>query len=127
VPGADQQRPADLLARDFTAPAPNRRWVADITYVDTFPGFNGKVRKQVIDDGFFFYCYAVFHHRGGQAGIPWCRYRAAGKRKALQAAIAREPPTIVRGVKSPWEYADAEERLGDGEAWPVEIAMVTQH
>ena len=32
-PGAGGQRPADLLERDFTAPAPNRRWVADITYV----------------------------------------------------------------------------------------------
>jgi putative transposase len=32
-------RPGDLLARDFTAPAPNRRWVADITYVPTWTGF----------------------------------------------------------------------------------------
>jgi putative transposase len=33
VPGpAGQVRPSDLLERDFTAPAPNRRWVADITY-----------------------------------------------------------------------------------------------
>ena len=32
-------RPADLLERDFTAPAPNRRWVADITYVPTACGF----------------------------------------------------------------------------------------
>jgi putative transposase len=40
VPDADGQRPADLLARDFTAPAPNRRWVADITYVDTASGFS---------------------------------------------------------------------------------------
>jgi len=31
-------RPADLLERDFTAAAPNRRWVADITYVATCPG-----------------------------------------------------------------------------------------
>jgi putative transposase len=38
---ADQggQRPADLLDRDFTAAAPNRRWVADITYVATWAGF----------------------------------------------------------------------------------------
>ena len=33
------RRPADLLERDFTAPAPNRRWVADITYVPTACGF----------------------------------------------------------------------------------------
>jgi putative transposase len=32
-------RPADLLERDFTADAPGRRWVADITYVDTASGF----------------------------------------------------------------------------------------
>jgi putative transposase len=32
-------RPADLLERDFTAAAPNRRWVADITYVATWTGF----------------------------------------------------------------------------------------
>jgi len=32
-------RPGDLLGRDFTAPAPNRRWVADITYVATWAGF----------------------------------------------------------------------------------------
>ncbi len=40
VPDAGGGRPADLLARDFTAPAPNRRWVADITYVDTACGFS---------------------------------------------------------------------------------------
>ena len=33
MPGpAGQERPSGLLGRDFTAPAPNRRWVADITY-----------------------------------------------------------------------------------------------
>lgn len=39
VPGTPGQRPADLLERDFTAAAPNRRWVADITYVPTACGF----------------------------------------------------------------------------------------
>jgi putative transposase len=40
VPGpAGQERPYDLLERDFTAEAPNRRWVADITYIDTYSGF----------------------------------------------------------------------------------------
>lgn len=32
-------RPADLVKRDFRAPAPNRLWVADITYVSTWSGF----------------------------------------------------------------------------------------
>ena len=39
VPDAGAGRPADLLERGFTAPAPNRRWVADITYVPTACGF----------------------------------------------------------------------------------------
>jgi putative transposase len=33
------QRPADLVERIFTAPAPNRLWVADLTYVWTRAGF----------------------------------------------------------------------------------------
>jgi putative transposase len=40
VPDAGGQRPADLLARDFTAAAPNCRWVADITYAGTACGFS---------------------------------------------------------------------------------------
>jgi putative transposase len=39
VPGDPADRPSDLLARCFGAPAPNRRWVADITYVMTFSGW----------------------------------------------------------------------------------------
>jgi putative transposase len=34
-----QQRPADLVARQFRAPAPNRLWVADLTYVKTHGGW----------------------------------------------------------------------------------------
>jgi transposase InsO family protein len=33
-------RPApDLVERNFSAPAPNRLWVADITYIPTWAGF----------------------------------------------------------------------------------------
>ncbi|MFF0526219.1 IS3 family transposase [Actinomadura nitritigenes] len=32
------ERAADLLRRDFTAPSPNRRWVADFTHVTTWAG-----------------------------------------------------------------------------------------
>jgi putative transposase len=38
VPGKDGRRAPDLLGRDFTAPVPNRRWVADFTYVATWAG-----------------------------------------------------------------------------------------
>ncbi len=33
------ERPADLVERQFKAPAPNRLWVADLTYVSTWAGF----------------------------------------------------------------------------------------
>ena len=39
VPADEAARPADLVKRDFTAAAPNRLWVADITYVSTWSGF----------------------------------------------------------------------------------------
>ena len=32
-------RPADLVDRKFSAPAPNRLWLADLTYVRTWSGF----------------------------------------------------------------------------------------
>ncbi len=34
-----QHRPADLVKRQFKAPAPNRLWVADLTYVKTYAGW----------------------------------------------------------------------------------------
>ena len=39
VSGDLAQRPADLVDREFNAPAPNRLWVADLTYVWTRAGF----------------------------------------------------------------------------------------
>jgi putative transposase len=39
VPAPAGERPADLVRRDFTAAAPNRLWVADVTYVSTWSGF----------------------------------------------------------------------------------------
>lgn len=40
TPAEADQRPADLVDRDFSAPAPNRLWVADLTYVATWAGFD---------------------------------------------------------------------------------------
>jgi transposase InsO family protein len=39
IPAKDGRRAGDLLDRNFTAPAPNLRWVADFTYVRTWAGF----------------------------------------------------------------------------------------
>lgn len=38
-PAPETGRPADLVERDFTAGAPNRLWVADLTYVRTESGW----------------------------------------------------------------------------------------
>ncbi len=39
IPGDAADRPRDLVDRKFAASAPNRLWVADITYVRTWSGF----------------------------------------------------------------------------------------
>lgn len=39
IPAKDGRRAGDLLNRDFTAPAPNKTWVMDFTYVRTWTGF----------------------------------------------------------------------------------------
>ena len=39
IPAKDGKRAGDLLDRDFTAPAPNRVWVTDFTYVRAWAGW----------------------------------------------------------------------------------------
>lgn len=39
IPAVVDRRPDDLVQRDFSAPAPDRLWVADLTYVWTRSGF----------------------------------------------------------------------------------------
>ncbi len=39
IPSGIGERPADLVERQFGAPAPNRLWGADLTYVSTWSGF----------------------------------------------------------------------------------------
>jgi putative transposase len=39
IPAQVAQRPGDLVERVFSAPEPNRLWVADLTYVATWSGF----------------------------------------------------------------------------------------
>ena len=38
-PSPEDQRPEDLVNRDFTETKPNQLWVADFTYVSTWQGF----------------------------------------------------------------------------------------
>lgn len=39
IPAPGVHRPHDLVGRAFTAPAPNRLWAADITYIRSFSGW----------------------------------------------------------------------------------------
>lgn len=39
IPDEQQDKPKDLVNRQFTAEQPNQLWVADITYVATWSGF----------------------------------------------------------------------------------------
>ena len=39
IPAKDGRRAGDLLNRNFAAPAPSRRWVADFTYCRIWAGF----------------------------------------------------------------------------------------
>jgi len=39
ITGDGVERPTDLVERNFTAPAPNRLWLADLTYVKTHAGW----------------------------------------------------------------------------------------
>jgi transposase InsO family protein len=50
IPDVDADRPRDLVQRSFTATAPNRLWVADITYVPTWR--NGMVYVAFVIDVF---------------------------------------------------------------------------
>ena len=80
-----QHRPSDLVDRDFTAAAPNRLWVADLTYVKTFGGW---VYVAFITDVF------------SRAIVGWqvsTSLRSDLAIDALEMAIyARKPPTTSR-------------------------------
>lgn len=50
IPGKVARRAPDLLGRDFTAAAPNGKWVTDFTYTRTWSGF--------VYVAFVVYCYS---------------------------------------------------------------------
>jgi putative transposase len=80
IPEARATRPADLVERQFVATAPNRLWVADLTYVRTWGGF---VYTALIIDAF------------SRAIVGWCvatSLRADLALDALEMAIwSRQP------------------------------------
>ena len=79
-------RPADLVERVFSAPAPNRLWVADLTYVWTRSGF----------------CYAAFVVDAFSRAIVGWRVMASLRAElaldALEMAIWRRRPETLAGL-----------------------------
>ena len=88
VPDPAATRAPDLLDRDFTAAAPNTRWVADFTYVRTWAGF-GYVAF-VID------CFS-------RAIVGW------------HAATTKATPLVTTALRMAlWRRDRAGHRVGDG-------------
>ncbi len=84
VPGPLAERPPDLVDRAFTVPAPNRLWVADVTYVPLVSG------------GF---CYAAFVTDAFARRI--VGWRVATTLRADLALDALEMAFAARGTRLP--------------------------
>ena len=106
-------RPADLLERDFTSPAPNRRWVADITYVDTFSGF---VYTAFVTDLFsrkIVGWQVADHLRAGLALMRW-RWRSSPAKTTIGSGLVHHSD---RGVQ--YTSIRYTQRLEDIKARPL--------
>jgi putative transposase len=124
TPAQETGRPADLVCRDFSASAPNRLWVADLTYVATWAGF----------------CYAAFIIDAySRAIVGWrvaTTLRATLALDALEMAIWTRQDTPLDGlihhsdrgvqgeIKRSSQHLDDEELRcgnpdGDGRIWRV--------
>lgn len=89
--GHDKPVAPDLVKRDFTAPAPNRVWVGDITYLWTTEGW---------------LYLAVFIDLYSRRVVGWAtgpRIPSNLVRLAFMRAVARRrpPPGLIRGCSMP--------------------------
>jgi putative transposase len=91
---ADPANPAppDLLQRDFTAPAPNTRWVTDFTEVSTYAG--------TVYAAFIIDCYSPLHRRVA-AGRPHA-HRPAARRPRDGPTPTTNPQGTDRPPLRPW-------------------------
>src|SRR5919204_3414894 len=121
---AARDRPADLVARRFRAEAPNRLWVADLTYVKTFAGWvyvafvvdvfsrfvvgwqaSRSLAAELALDALEMALWArrarrldgLVHHsdRGSQTGFKGCSQRPVG------ASVAEEVAGLCRVARHP--------------------------
>jgi transposase InsO family protein len=86
--GKDARRAPDLLDRDFSAEAPNRKWVTDFTYTRTWAGF---VYVALVID-----CYS-------RAIVGW------------HVATVKDTAMVTTALKMAlWRRDHTERRVGDG-------------
>jgi putative transposase len=86
--GKDSRRAPDLLDRDFTAAAPNRKWVTDFTYTRTWLGF--------VYVAFVVDCFS-------RAIVGW------------HAATVKDTALVTTALKMAlWRRDHADRRVGDG-------------
>jgi hypothetical protein len=128
TPGTDGHRASDLLRRDFTAPAPNRRWVADFTYVATWAGivyvsvtWNHPACRHVLR-GLFTVASPQANGDGGLRGMAaasaWVKWPVLGRHEraaewlSIWADLGRAPRTIDAYARGLAEYLEACERSG---------------
>ena len=100
VPGGHPRVP-DLVDRDFTAPAPDRLWVADTTYVPTWEGF---LYLAVVLDAFSRQVVGgpwphTFGPTGpvgpGHGGVhPSRRVQVVGSLSAVEMDLSDAPPVV---------------------------------
>jgi transposase InsO family protein len=103
-PAAPARSP-DLLERDFTASAPNQRWVADFTYVRTWAGF---VFVAFIVDVYAqrivgWHAATTPHHRTGPDLPADGDVAARARRTPGRAWPAHATPRLRRGWRYPEE------------------------
>jgi putative transposase len=100
VPGQGDQRPADLVNRQFTAREPNRLRVADLTYVATWAGF----------------CYAAFVIDAYRRAI--VRWRVATTLRTTPALDALEMAIWARRDAGLDHLVHHSDPLNPGSTWP---------
>lgn len=108
IPDESAARPADLVNWDFTAEAPNRLWVADLTYVRTKSGF---VYVAFVTDVF------------SRNIVGWCAFDVAEDRSAPKCPGTgtvrpgrrkRSDPSQRQGIAIPFDPLHRQaERCGD--------------
>ena len=79
---------ANLLERNFSAAAPNRIWLADITYVETDQGWPLQPQDRRLGDGGSFAC------RAAAGGLADGRLSAAALRRSDPSFRSRRPIRI---------------------------------